>query len=247
MTKKLVSGLAAYGFTIISGLAAGIDAAAHIAAMEEGVKTAAFLGCGVERAYPVGNRKLMGEVIKRGAVYSEYMPGTAPLQWNFPQRNRLISGASAGIVVVEAGERSGALITAGFAGEQGRDVFAVPGNATNPLSKGANALIRDGALVAICAEDIVFAINEYMGHHGHTQTGPGPGDRKRAEMERIMESLSGEEQRVSRLLRDRGPQDIDSIAVQCAITAGEAGAIAVMLEVKGLLRRMSDGAYEFAC
>ena len=246
MTKKLVSGLAAYGFTIVSGLAAGIDAVAHRAAIDEGAKTIAFLGCGVERAYPASNRKLMDEVIKNGAVYSEYLPGTAPFQRNFPQRNRLISGASLGTVVIEAGERSGALITAGFAGDQGRDVFAVPGNATSPLSKGANALIRDGAQVATSAEDIVYALNRYIGPQGQTFVNLNPQDIKRIESERIMESLNAAERRVAKIVMDRGPQNIDAIAEQCAISAGDACALAVMLEIKGLLRRMEDGAYAFA-
>jgi len=179
MTRKIVAGLAAFGFTVVSGLAMGIDAIAHKTALEAGVKTIAFLGCGVEQAYPVCNRKLMDDVVSRGAVYSEYLPGTAPFQQNFPQRNRLISGTSAAVVVIEAGERSGALITARYAGEQGRDVFAVPGNATSPLSRGANALLRDGALIATSAEDIVFSLNRFI----------APGDGGDGQM-----SLLGEEQ-----------------------------------------------------
>jgi DNA processing protein len=244
MTRKLVAGLAAFGFTIVSGLASGVDAAAHKAAIDSGAKTIAFLGCGVERAYPADNRKLMDEVIKHGAVYSEYMPGTIPHQQNFPQRNRLISGTSLGIIVAEAGERSGALITAGFAGEHGRDVFAVPGNATSPLSRGTNDLIRDGALIAASAEDVIFALNKYM---APDMQGFGCADEvRRMKTERGIEALDGAESNIVKLLRDRGPQDIDAIAAQCALPAGEAGSLAVMLEVRGLLRRMDDGAYEFA-
>ena len=244
MTKKIVSGLVAYGFTIVSGLAAGIDAAAHKAALDEGGKTVAFLGCGVERVYPASNRELMGDIIMNGSVYSEYMPGTIPFQHNFPRRNRLISGASMGVVVVEAGERSGALITAGFAGEQGRDVFAVPGNATSPLSKGANALIRDGACIATSAADIIAALNIYAGQFEQT---PGSASHRRSvEAERAMDSLSAPERGVARLLKNRGPQDIDAIAAQCAIAAGEAGSLAVMLEIRGVLRRMADGKYSYA-
>ena len=250
MTKKLVLGLAAYGFTIVSGLATGIDAYAHMAAIEGGAKTVAFLGCGVERAYPAINRKLMDDVIKNGAVYSEYLPGTIPFQRNFPQRNRLISGASLGTVVVEAGERSGALITAGFAGDQGRDVFAVPGNATSPLSQGTNALLRDGAQVVTAVEDIIYAMNKYIGSENREFFESAQSERKRIEkrieFDRAMASLDVSERLVAKIVKDRGPQDIDSIAAQCSISAGDAGALAVMLEVKGLFRRMEDGAYMFA-
>ncbi|MCL2057775.1 MAG: DNA-processing protein DprA [Oscillospiraceae bacterium] len=243
MTRRLVSGLAGYGFTIVSGLAAGIDAAAHRAAIEMGAKTVAFLGCGVERSYPLSNHRLMEEIILKGAVYSEYLPEALPFQQNFPQRNRLISGASLGVVVVEAGERSGSLITAGFAGEQGRDVFAVPGNATSPLSKGANALLRDGAIFATSAEDIVFALNGYMeageGAALASVAGAPPG------ASWAMGTLGAAELSVASLLKERGPQDIDAIAEQCRMTAGEAGALAILLEIKGLLRRMEDGMYEF--
>ena len=245
MTKKLVQGLAAFDFTIVSGLAAGIDAEAHDMAIEEGVKTIAFLGCGVERAYPATNSRLMREVIKNGAVYSEYPPGTVPYQSNFPQRNRLISGASLGTVVVEAGERSGALITAGFAGDQGRDVFAVPGNATSPLSRGANALLRDGAQVAASVDDIVFALNKYMGAQGFSSINMGEGNLARIELERKLQCLGAEELRVANAIRERGPQNINAIAEICSISAGEASALAVMLEIKGLFRRMDDGAYVF--
>ena len=243
-TKRLVEGLAAYGFSIVSGLAAGIDAAAHRAALDAGVKTIAFLGCGVDRVYPAGNRALMGDIIMNGSVYSEYLPGAIPLQQNFPRRNRLISGASLATVVVEAGERSGSLITAGFAGEQGRDVFAVPGNITSPLSKGSNALIRDGAYIATSAEDIVFALNKFMDPTCDNYANIS--ERRRKEAELALESLNGAELALAQLLKNRGPQNIDDIADQCAIPVSEAGAVAILLEIKGILRRMPDGAYEFA-
>ena len=242
VTKKLVSGLAAYGFTIVSGLAAGIDAVAHRTAVEEGAKTIAFLGCGPEKAYPPGNARLMEDVIGCGAVYSEYPPGTLPFQQNFPQRNRLISGMSVGVIVVEASERSGALITAGFAGEQGRDVFAVPGNVTSPQSRGANALLRDGAMLAASAEDVALTLNRYMDYP--VQLRLDDAESRRAETARQLGVLNGAERGAVRLLGERGPLDVDAIAALSRTPAGEAGALAVMLEIKGLLRRMADGKYE---
>ena len=242
MTKKIVSGLAGYGYTIVSGLAAGIDSIAHRAAVESGAKTIAVLGCGVERAYPAGNRRLMEEVLRTGSVYSEYPPGTLPYQQNFPRRNRLISGMSAGVVVVEAGERSGSLITAGFAGEQGRDVFAVPGNATSPMSKGTNALLRDGAFVVTSAEDIVFSLNRYI-----DPAGADDGEyikQKKVEFERRLETLSGPELDIVRALSENGPYNVDEIAGYCGIPAGVAGSLIIMMELKGALRRLSDGTYE---
>jgi DNA processing protein len=162
VARTLAGDLAARGYTIVSGMAMGIDAAAHAEALAAGGSTVAFLGCGVDRAYPASNRRLMDEIVGHGEVYSEFMPGALPMQQNFPQRNRLISGMCAGVVVVEAGERSGALITAGFAGEQGRDVFAVPGNINSPLSRGTNALIRDGAIPVTSADDILEALNPFF-------------------------------------------------------------------------------------
>jgi DNA processing protein len=176
VAKTLAGDLAVRGYTIVSGMAMGIDAAAHAEALAAGGSTVAFLGCGVDRAYPASNRRLMGEIARHGEIYSEFMPGALPLQQNFPQRNRLISGMCAGVVVVEAGERSGALITAGFAGEQGRDVFAVPGNINSPLSRGTNALIRDGAIPVTSADDILEALNPFFAQCGDDGADDGADD-----------------------------------------------------------------------
>jgi len=243
MTKKIVAGLAGYGFAIASGLAAGIDAVAHKTALSEGAKTVAVLGCGVEKAYPYENRRLMEEVVAKGAVYSEYPPGSTPYQQNFPRRNRLISGMSIGVVVIEAGGRSGSLITAGYAGEQGRDIFAVPGNATSPMSAGTNALLRDGAAFATSAEDVAFALNKYMCPAEVSLFDIQ--EQKRADAERRLAGLGPEELRAARCLREHGPQAIDEFAVRCGMQAGAAASVAVILEIKGVLRRLVDGTYEF--
>ena len=146
LCKDTAAYLAGHGITIVSGLARGVDAIAHQAALEIGGRTIAVLGSGVDVIYPPEHRKLAEEIIKNGAVISDYPPGTKPDGINFPPRNRIISGLSRGTIVIEAGERSGALITAKFAVEQGRDVFAVPGSVLSPMSKGTNALIGEGAV-----------------------------------------------------------------------------------------------------
>lgn len=146
LSKDTAMYLAGHQVTIVSGLARGVDAIAHHAALEIGGRTIAVLGSGVDVIYPPEHRKLAEEIIKSGAVISDYPPGTKPDGINFPPRNRIISGLSRGTIVIEAGERSGALITAKFAVEQGRDVFAVPGSVLSPMSKGTNKLIGEGAI-----------------------------------------------------------------------------------------------------
>jgi DNA processing protein len=147
--------LARRGVAIVSGLARGIDSMAHKGALEAGGETAGVLGCGVDICYPSENRALMAKVAEGGCVVSEYPPGTPPLPGHFPARNRIISGLSRAVVVVEAAEQSGTLITVEQALDQGRDVFAVPGNITSRLSSGTNGLLKQGAALATCAEDIL--------------------------------------------------------------------------------------------
>lgn len=157
--RVLAADLVRAGVTIVSGLARGIDAQVHRAALEAGGRTLAVLGSGVDIIYPWENAKLAEEISAHGALISEYPLGTQPEASNFPPRNRIISGLSRGVVVVEAGERSGALITADFAADQGRDVFAVPGSIFHRASQGANRLIRDGAAPVLSANDVLEALN----------------------------------------------------------------------------------------
>ncbi len=147
--------LAKMGFTIVSGMARGIDTIAHREALKAGGRTIAVLGSGVDVPYPAENRALMKRIAEQGAVISEFPPGTKPEKGNFPRRNRIISGLSLGVLVVEASKRSGTLITARYAVEQGRDVFAVPGRVNSPLSKGTNDLIKRGAKLVLNVDDIV--------------------------------------------------------------------------------------------
>lgn len=151
---RLGAGLAGFGVTVVSGLARGVDSAAHRGALSAGA-TVAVLGSGVDVIYPAEHALLAGQIAERGAVISEYPPGALPYPGHFPQRNRLISGLSRAVVVVEAAERSGSLITAGCALEQGREVMAVPGNVLSGRNRGAHALIRDGARIVECAADIL--------------------------------------------------------------------------------------------
>ncbi|MBK9054769.1 MAG: DNA-protecting protein DprA [Chloroflexi bacterium] len=163
VTHELVTGLVRQGITIVSGLAKGIDAVAHKAALDAGGRTLAVLGSGLDNIYPSENRKLAQQIYGgQGAVISEYPLGMPPDARNFPPRNRLISGLSLGVVVIEAGEKSGALITARFAAEQDRDVFAVPGPINSAASWGTNRLIQEGAKLVMRVEDILEELNLFM-------------------------------------------------------------------------------------
>lgn len=154
-TRDMVRQLAARGLTIVSGLAAGIDTQAHQAALDVHGKTVAVLGCGIDRCYPAQNKFLMDQVIAQGGVVlSEFALGTPPLAGNFPMRNRIISGMSMGVLVTEAGLKSGSLVTARYAGEQGREVYAFPGDIHRKTAIGSNRLLKDGAKLVLNSEDI---------------------------------------------------------------------------------------------
>jgi DNA processing protein len=156
--RALAGDLAAAGCVVVSGLARGIDGAAHRGALGTGGSTVAVVGCGVDVAYPPEHSDLRAEVAARGAVYSEYPPGSLPLAWRFPARNRIVSGLCGAVIVAEAPERSGALITARLALEQGREVMAVPGNPCFPHTAGSNRLLREGACPACSAADVLEAL-----------------------------------------------------------------------------------------
>jgi DNA processing protein len=155
IARSLGRELAAAGLVVVSGLARGVDAEAHRGALEASGATVAVLGCGIDRDYPAANRELARQVAATGLVVSEYAPGVEPAPWRFPARNRIVAGLCAATVVVEARERSGALITADFALEEGREVFAVPGEITSALSAGSNALLRLGATPLTGAQDVL--------------------------------------------------------------------------------------------
>lgn len=155
VSRSLARDLAAAGLVVVSGLARGVDAEAHRGALEAGAPTVAVLGCGIDRDYPAANAQLAARIACDGLIVSEYEPGVEPAPWRFPARNRIIAGLTAATIVVEARERSGALITADFALEEGREVFAVPGEITSSLSMGTNALLRLGATPLTRSDDVL--------------------------------------------------------------------------------------------
>ena len=194
--ERLAAELARAGLVVVSGLARGIDAAAHRGAMTGGGLTVAVLATGLDRIYPPEHAALAGEIAEHGALVTEAEAGTPPLPSRFPVRNRIISGLSRGLVVVEAAERSGALITARLALEQGRDVFAVPGSIENPLTAGTHALIRDGATLVHTTEDVLGAYPDLALAHARApariRAHPGP---QEAELAAVWELLDWVEPR----------------------------------------------------
>lgn len=185
--RRLASELAAAGLAVVSGLARGVDGEAHRGALAAGGVTLAVLGCGVDRVHPPAHRSLAERIVQGGAVVSELSPGAPPLAHHFPLRNRLISGLSRAVVVVEARERSGSLITARHAADQGREVLAVPGPVDAPTSRGTNLLLRDGAAPALDASDVLRAIGwcPVM----PAPSGSEPPERLPAELRRLLEEL----------------------------------------------------------
>jgi DNA processing protein len=223
VTEELSSFLAGNGITIVSGLARGVDAIAHQAALRAGGRTLAVLGSGVDRIYPPENRALAAQIMEHGAILSDYAVGTAPEASNFPPRNRIISGLSLAVVVIEAGETSGALITAGFAAEQGREVFAVPGSILAPQSKGTNKLIQTGALPLLSPEDLLQALNL-------TRVGAQKSARKilpADEVERQLLDALGSE-----------PLHVDELRSQTGLPVEKVSAALVMMELKGMVRQV---------
>ncbi len=221
---RLARDLAARGVTVVSGMARGIDTAAHWGALKGGGRSVAVLGCGIDVVYPPENDKLRDALAQGGALISEFPMATGPLAENFPRRNRIISALSRGVVVVEAGEHSGSLITARFALEQGREVFAVPGNVTLSGSRGVNGLIKEGAKLVEGVEDIL----EELGIEPLTPSGlrEPPGF-----------SLTPQEAELYVLLC-QGPLHIDDLIVQSALTVSEVSATLLRLELKGAIVRL---------
>lgn len=202
VTEKLVSSLAASRLVIVSGLARGIDAIAHRAALDAGGRTIAVLGSGVDTIYPPENRKLAEEIVKNGAIVSEFPLGFPSVPSNFPARNRVISGLSLGVLVTEAAVDSGSLITAGQAAEQGREVFAVPGPITSRMSEGVNKLIKEGVHPATEVEDILEILDiERKKVRVKIARDQKPGDKTQA---KILQVLDGQAKHVDLIARETG-------------------------------------------
>jgi DNA processing protein len=223
------------GFCIVSGLAEGIDTAAHRGALDAEAATVAFLGHGIDRVYPASNRDLAHEIATHGALVSEFPLGTHPAKENFPQRNRLISGMSLGTLVVEAARRSGSLITARFAGEQGREVFALPGSIHNPLARGCHQLIRQGAKLVETADDIVAELAPLASHLLQNSLESTAKDRPE-------ETDDGDYQHLKKYL-GHDPISVDELVKISGLTIEEVSSMLLILELEGAVESLSGGRY----
>lgn len=243
--EKLAKELAARGVTIVSGMARGIDSAAHRGALAAGGRTIAVLGCGVDTVYPPENRELAYKIISNGAVISEFPPGEPPRPLNFPARNRIISGLSKGVVVVEAGEKSGALITVDFALEQGREVFAVPGNIDSCLSVGTNRMIKDGAKVVTGIDDILeelkftLPISKIRGTEKDMRAET---TQSTVRVEEKFAEIGSDERKILDCILTQ-PKHIDNIVAESGCDAGTVSSILTMLELKGMIRQLPGSVF----
>ncbi|ENO89177.1 DNA-processing protein DprA [Thauera linaloolentis] len=243
--------LAAQGFAIVSGLASGIDAAAHAGALAAGRQaagTVAVVGTGIDRIYPARNAALAREIAARGAIVSEFPLGTPPLQHNFPRRNRIIAGLAQGVLVVEAALNSGSLITARLAAETGREVFAIPGSIHSPLSRGCHRLIRDGAKLVETAEDVVEELRGRLGMQLPAAARPAGSTRRpradspppAAQAHLALDTLDDDAARVLRAI-GHDPVDLDTLAPRCGLTVDALYAILLPLELDGHVARLPGG------
>lgn len=263
--RRMGSQIARCGGVVVSGMAKGIDSQAMEGALSADGITVGVLGCGPDVVYPASSRKLYADTVRYGCILSEFPPETEPAKWNFPRRNRIISGLSCGVLVVEAPERSGALITARLAGEQGRDVFVIPGNIDNSTCAGSNALLRDGAIMAASGWDV---LQEYSARFPDRirkweepeDTNPSPLQtqepaQKQEPQEKTdkkpidnpargpysdrklpLQTLTAEEHLIVDALRP-GERTADEVVAETGLTTGRLLAALTMLELKGLLRR----------
>jgi DNA processing protein len=244
MAHDLAFDLATRGWTIVSGLARGIDSAAHRGALAAQGRTIAVLGCGIDHVYPVRNRELREEIAATGLLVSEYEPAEPPLKFHFPERNRIIAALGRAVVVVQAGERSGALITAGMALELGREVLAVPGPADQPGSRGVNRLLRDGAGLVETATDVIDSLSHESWREG-TRAGDGQptlfDDGQMSD-----QSAGGPGRTLDRLeaLLATGPVRVDELARAMRRPVSETLAELGRLELSGVVRSLPGQRFE---
>jgi DNA processing protein len=234
MSTRLARDLAAHGLVVVSGLARGIDAAAHQGALEAGGKTVAVLGCGLDVIYPKENRKLHQQIAEHGAVITEFPFGTPPLPENFPVRNRVIAGMSLGAVVVEGEQHSGSLVTARLAMEFSREVYGVPGNVTQPTSYVPNHLIRHGAKLVTSWEDVVEELPTPVRAELFPVTAASSEERAAL----LDQSLSPAERTLYELLGTDEARAIDDLVEQSEMSSSEVLAVLFELEMRGVVRQM---------
>lgn len=236
--RRLGAELGARGLNVVSGLALGVDAAAHAAALEAGGITVAVLGCGLDVPYPRRNLGLARRIAGRGVIVSEYPLGTKPEAFRFPARNRIISGLALGVVVVEAAKRSGSLITARLAMDEGREVFAIPGRVDSPASAGAHSLLQQGAKLVYKLEDILVELSAHLtDFKPAAQAGQDEEDTAAGGLE-----LTGEERSLIKIL-DPYPSHIDNIIDKSGVKAAKVQEILLMLELKGLVESLPGSQY----
>lgn len=228
VTEEMAGFLARNGVTVVSGLARGVDSIAHSAALKAGGRTIAVLGSGVDNVYPPENRGLAEEIISNGALVSDYALGTPPEAGNFPPRNRIISGLSRAVVIIEAGKKSGALITASFAAEQGREVFAVPGSIHAPHSQGTNRLIQDGAVPLLAPEDLMTVLDMAMIQEQQTARTILPSDPTEAALFAML---------------GREPLHVDELTRKTDLPISQVSSTLAMMELKGMVRQVGGMQY----
>ena len=235
VAEELAAGLAQAGVSVVSGMARGIDGSAHRGALGAGGRTIGVLGCGLDVVYPPEHRQLYAQVAAGGALITEYPPGTPPERYHFPERNRVISGLCRGVVVVEAGEDSGALLTVDFALDQGREVFAVPGSVYSRNSRGPHRLLHQGARLCESAADILeeLAIVPRQPAGGPWSAPPAPPG----------EGFSEDERKVLAVLQPWDALTVDDVAARVGLDAGLVAAVLLLLEVKGVARLLQGQGY----
>ena len=234
--REFAACLAQAGLTITSGLAAGIDAAAHTGALDADGSTVAVLGTGPDIIYPASNIHLAERIHNAGALVSEFPPGMPVRREHFPRRNRIISGLSLGVLVIEAGMRSGSLITARYAGEFGREVFAVPGSIHSPVSKGCHRLIRQGAKLVENSTDVIEELDAIAG--ALSATSPAPAITRQA--------TDHADPDYAKLLCSMGHEavDIQTLAADCGLTIGELSSMLLILELEGRVESLPGGRFQ---
>lgn len=229
--RDFAAHLGRVGFSIVSGLAEGIDRAAHEGALEASTTTVAVMGTGTDRVYPSQHRELAHRIAGSGAIVSEYPLGTPPRRQHFPDRNRIITGLSLGTLVVEAARRSGSLISARLAAEQGREVFAIPGSIHNPMARGCHRLIREGARLVETADDIMSELGPLVGHlvdTGHDSTST---------------PTSSPEHEDLLLAMGYDPVGVDELLNRSGLTIEELSSMLLILELEGRIEKLSGGQY----